>query len=167
MSHLGFGLPYAIALQLQHPDAAGGQHHRRRLLRLHAERARHRAPLPAAGASRSIHNNAAWGIIRAGQRAQLDFEFGTGLEGTDYAAIARGFGCHGEIVTRARGRGAGDRTRARASGLPAVLDCRTRFVPHPAVPRFGSMNRFGFDALTRSAPTSMTVTSLLAHDRAP
>ena len=31
----------------------------------------------------------AWGIIRAGQRKQLDFELATGLEDTDYAAIAR------------------------------------------------------------------------------
>jgi hypothetical protein len=36
--------------------------------------------------------------------------------------------------------------RARASGLPAVIDCRTRFVPHPCLPAFASMNRFGFDA---------------------
>src|SRR6185436_13799353 len=38
------------------------------------------------------------------------------------------------------------------SGLPAVIDCRTKFLPHPAMPMFGSMNRFGFDALTRSGP---------------
>ena len=71
---------------------------------------------------------------------------GTGLEGTDYAAIARGFGCHGETVTRAE-EVAPAIARALASGLPAVLDCRTRFVPHPAGPMFGSMNRYGFDAL--------------------
>ena len=39
--------------------------------------------------------------------------------------------------------------RARASGLPGVIDARTRFVPHPASPAFGRMNRYGFDALTR------------------
>lgn len=94
-----------------------------------------------------IHNNAAWGIIRSGQRKQLDFEMGTGLEDTDYAAVARGFGCHGEVVTRAEDV-APAMQRAIASGLPAVLDCRTRFVPHPAGPMFGSMNKFGFDALT-------------------
>jgi hypothetical protein len=41
--------------------------------------------------------------------------------------------------------------RAFASGLPAVLDCRTRFVPHPVVPAFGSMNSYGFDAEVRPA----------------
>ena len=78
-----------------------------------------------------IHNNAAWGIIRSGQRAQLDFEFGTSLEGTDYAAIARGFGCFGEVVTRARGRGAGDGARAGlgpagGAGLPHALRAASR-----------------------------------------
>ena len=95
-----------------------------------------------------IHNNAAWGIIRAGQRKQLDFEMGTSLEGCDYAAVARGFGCHGEVVTQLEEVGLAIQ-RALASGLPAVLDCRTRFVPHPAGPMFGAMNQYGFDALTR------------------
>jgi acetolactate synthase-1/2/3 large subunit len=31
--------------------------------------------------------------------------------------------------------------------MPAVIDCRTTFVPHPAMPMFGSMNRYGFGAL--------------------
>ena len=35
---------------------------------------------------------------------------------------------------------------AQASGLPSVIDCRTRFVPHPCLPAFGSMNRYGFVA---------------------
>jgi acetolactate synthase-1/2/3 large subunit len=89
-----------------------------------------------------IHNNAAWGIIRAGQRKQHDFEFATDLEGSDYAAIARGFGCHGESVRRLA-EVAPAIARALASGLPAVIDCRTRFVPHPCLPAFGSMNRYG------------------------
>jgi acetolactate synthase-1/2/3 large subunit len=90
-----------------------------------------------------IHNNAAWGIIAAGQRRQFDFELGTELTGTDYAAIARGFGCHGESID-APSHVAGAIDRARASGLPAVIDCRTRFEPHPCMPAFGAMNRFGF-----------------------
>jgi len=87
---------------------------------------------------------------RAGQGMRWDFGMGTSLEGTDYAAIARGFGCHGEVVTRAQDV-APAIERAIASGLPAVLDCRTRFLPHPAGPMFGAMNKFGFEALTRVA----------------
>jgi acetolactate synthase-1/2/3 large subunit len=147
MCQLGFGLPYAIALQLQHPgrpvlNITGDGSFGFSLNELDTAR---RAGTPVVTV---IHNNAAWGIIRAGQKAQLDFEFGTGLEGSDYAAIARGFGCFGETVESPEAV-AGALARAFASGLPAVLDCRTRFVSHPAAAAFGRMNRFGFDALTR------------------
>ena len=150
MSQLGFGLPYAMALQIINPgkpvlnltgDGAFG-------FTLNELDSARRHGLPVVNV---IHNNAAWGIIRSGQRTQLDFELGTSLEGSDYAAIARGFGCHGETVTRA-GDVAAALRRALESGLPAVLDCRTRFVPHPCMPGFGSMNRYSFDALTRPAP---------------
>ena len=92
-----------------------------------------------------IHNNAAWGVIRAGQKAQFDFELGTSLADTDYAAIARGFGCYGETVKQPSDV-APAIARARRSGLPAVIDCQTRFVPHPCMPMFGRMNRYGFQA---------------------
>ena len=149
MAQLGFGLPYALALQLQHPrhpvfnitgDGAFGF----TLQELDTAR---RYSLPVINV---IHNNAAWGIIRAGQKAQLDFELGTSLAETDYAAIARGFGCFGETV-RQPSEVAPTIARARESGLPAVLDCQTRFVPHPCMPAFGRMNRYGFEALTTAA----------------
>jgi acetolactate synthase-1/2/3 large subunit len=147
MSHLGFGLPYALALQAQQPgrpvfNITGDGSFGFTLNELDTAR-RYRLPVVNV-----IHNNAAWGIIRQGQRMQLDFEMGTSLEGTDYAAVARGFGCHGENVTHLEEVGPAIQ-RALASGLPAVLDCRTRFVPHPAGPMFGAMNKYGFDALTR------------------
>jgi len=142
MSHLGFGLPYALALKATRPGLpvlllTGDGSFGFTMNELDTAR-RHRLPVLSI-----IHNNQAWGIIRAGQRKALDFELGTALEGTDYAAIARGFGCHGERVDRPE-QVAPAMARALASGLPAVLDCRTRFVPHPAMPMFGSMNRFGF-----------------------
>ena len=152
MSHLGFGLPAAMALQLLHPGKAvfnltGDGAFGFTINELDSAR-RHGLPV-----INVIHNNEAWGIIRMGQRKQFDFELGSGLEGTDYAAIARGFGCHGEGVHHADEVGPAIR-RALASGKPAVIDCRTRFEPHPCMPGFGSMNRYGFDALTlkRSAP---------------
>jgi thiamine pyrophosphate-dependent acetolactate synthase large subunit-like protein len=153
MSQLGFGLPYALALQLLHPgrpvvnitgDGAFGF----TLQELDTAR-RHGLP-----AVTIIHNNAAWGIIQAGQRAHLGFELGTSLAGTDYAAIARGFGCLGETVTRPDELGPALR-RALSSGLPSVIDCRTCFVPHPCLPAFGRMNQYGFDALTRPVNSAM------------
>ena len=82
-----------------------------------------------------IHNNAAWGVIGLGQK-KMGFDLGADLSGTDYAAIARGFGIHGELVTELADLGPAIR-RSLASGLPAVIDCRTRFVPHPMMPAFG------------------------------
>lgn len=156
MSHLGFGLPYAMALQHLHPGRpvvliTGDGSFGFTLQELDSAR-RHGLPVVTI-----IHNNAAWGVIRAGQRMQ-GFEFGTALEGTDHAAIARGFGCYGEVVERADEVGAALQ-RALTSGLPAVLDCRTRFLPHPCMPAFGSMNRYGFEALTGvtgEAPSAST-----------
>jgi acetolactate synthase-1/2/3 large subunit len=150
MSQLGFGLPAAMAWQLLHPGRAvfnltGDGSFGFALVELDSAR-RHRLPV-----INVVHNNQAWGIIRQGQRKQFDFELGTGLEGTDYAAIARGFGCHGERVEKLRDV-APAIARALASGLPAVLDCRTRFVPHPCLPAFGSMNRYGFDAARSGEP---------------
>jgi acetolactate synthase-1/2/3 large subunit len=150
MCQLGYGLPAALGLALTHPgrpvfnltgDGAFG-------FTLNELDAARRLRLPVISI---VHNNAAWGVIRQGQRMALDFELGTDLEDTDYAAIARGFGCHGEVVTQVD-QIAPAMARARASGLPAVLDCRTRFLSHPCMPAFGSMNRYGFGALERAAP---------------
>ena len=128
MAHLGFGLPYALALQARASGAHGRERHGRRrfgftLAELDTAR-RHGLPVVTV-----IHDNAAWGVIRFGQ-ARAGFELDTALEGADYAAVARAFGCHGETVTNAAEiRPALD--RALASGLPAVVDVQTRFVPHP------------------------------------
>lgn len=141
MSHLGFGLPYAMALKATRPErpavlVTGDGSFGFTMNELDTAR---RYGLPVLVI---IHNNEAWGIIRSGQKNALGFEMGTSLEGSDYAAIARGFGCHGERVQDPE-QVAPAIARALASGLPAVLDCRTFFVPHPAMPMFGSMNRFG------------------------
>lgn len=146
MCQLGFGLPYAIALQIEHPDRlvlniTGDGSFGFTIQELDTAR---RSRLPVISI---VHNNAAWGIIRAGQRAQLDFEMGTSLDGTDYAAIARGFGCFGETVMHSEDFPAA-LARAVQSGLPAVIDCQTQFIPHPNLKAFGRMNAYGFDALT-------------------
>jgi len=137
MSQLGYGLPAAIALQLAHPgqrvfnltgDGAFGFS----LQELDTAR---RLQLPVINV---IHNNGDWGIIRfAYQRAGTRLD--DNLAGTDYAAIARGFGCHGETVTHVA-EFAPALARALASGLPAVLDCRVRFEPHPCLPQFAQMS---------------------------
>ena len=144
MAHLGFGLPYAMAMQLTDPERpvfniTGDGGFGFTLQELDTAR-RYQLPVITV-----IHNNESWGVIRQGQSKQFGFELGTGLEDTDYADIARGFGCHGEHVSDVDGV-APAIERGLASGLPAVIDCRTRFVPHPAMAAFGNMNRFGTTA---------------------
>lgn len=152
MCQLGFGLPWALALKRMEPArpvllVTGDGSFGFTLQELDTARRERLAVVTV------VHNNAAWGVIRAGQRKALDFELGTALDGTDHAAIARGFGCHGETVTEVQ-QLAPALQRALASGLPAVLDCRTRFVPHPAMPAFGSMNRYGFAMPGEAGPAT-------------
>ena len=125
MSQLGFGLPYALSLQLQHPgrlvvNITGDGSFGFTLQELDTAR---RAGLPVITL---IHNNAAWGIIRAGQSGSSISSSAPAWTALDYAAIARGFGCHGETVTRVRGCRACDRARAslrssRGHRLPHAL----------------------------------------------
>lgn len=140
MSQLGFGLPWAMALQLMHParpvfnitgDGAFG------FSMQELDTAR-RYGLPVINV---IHNNASWGIIKAGYN-KSGFDIGTDLSNTNYADIARGFGCYGEVVERVDDIKPALK-RAIDSKLPAVLDCRVRFEPHPGMSSFGKMSAAG------------------------
>lgn len=140
LCQLGFGLPYALALKAARPERpvfllTGDGSFGFAAAELDTAR-RHRLPVVSI-----IHNNAAWGVIGLSQKRQ-NFALGCDLDGTDYAAIARGFGCHGEIVTSPDAVAPAIR-RALESGLPAVLDCRVRFEPHPCMPAFGRMGGYG------------------------
>jgi acetolactate synthase-1/2/3 large subunit len=138
MAHLGFGVPYAHALKLLFPDRAvlnitGDGAFGFTLQELDTAR-RH-----GIAAVHVIHNNEQWGVIRVGQE-RAGFELGTALEGADYAEIARAFGCHGERISR-REEVAPALAGALSSGLPAVIDARVRFEPHPGLPRFAAAGR--------------------------
>jgi acetolactate synthase-1/2/3 large subunit len=135
MAHLGFGLPCALALKALHPGRAavnitGDGAFGFTMAELDTAR---RLGLAAVTV---IHDNASWGVIRLGQ-SRGGFELGTDLEGTDYAAVARALGCHGERIERPE-QVAPALERALASGLPAVIDARVAFVPHPGMRRFAA-----------------------------
>jgi acetolactate synthase-1/2/3 large subunit len=138
MAHLGFGIPYALALAAEFPDRAvvnitGDGAFGFTVAELDTAR---RYGLNAVHV---IHNNAAWGVIRLGQSHQ-DFELGTDLGGTDYAAIARAFGCHGERIEQPE-QVHPALERALASGLPAVIDAQVGFEAHPGMRRFAAAGR--------------------------
>ncbi|MGI4877876.1 MAG: thiamine pyrophosphate-binding protein [Janthinobacterium lividum] len=134
MSHLGFGLPAAIGLAVTRPDRrafciTGDGSFGFSLQELDTARRY------GVNVVTIVHNNGAWGVIRAAQKMR-DFELGTDLSGTDYAAIARGFGCHGEVVERSD-QIDGAMIRALDAGKPAVIDARVAWVPHPMFKTFG------------------------------
>ncbi len=135
MAHLGFGLPAAVALARCFPD--------RRSFCLTGDGAfgftvqeLDTARRYGARVITVVHNNAAWGVIRAAQ-SKSGFEMGTDLGGTDYAAIARGFGCHGERLETPEQLGPAMR-RALLAETPAVIAARVAFVPHPMMRFFGA-----------------------------
>lgn len=69
-----------------------------------------------------VFNDGCWNMIKGGQDLMFGGRrVGSMIEGSDYAAVARGFGCYGRRVERAEDI-APAYLEARASGLPAVLD---------------------------------------------
>jgi thiamine pyrophosphate-dependent acetolactate synthase large subunit-like protein len=135
MAHLGFGLPYALALKAHFPDRTavnitGDGAFGFTLVELDTARRYGLAAITV------IHDNEAWGVIRLGQE-RGGFELGTELRGSDYVAIARAFGCHAERIEEP-GEVAPALERAIDSGLPAVIDARVGFEPHPGMRRFAA-----------------------------
>ena len=132
-AQLGFGLPWALALKLQHPDKpvldiTGDGSLGFTIQELDTAR---RYGLNVIVV---VHDNEGFGIVREQQRG-LDYELGATLQGTDYVAIAQAFGCHAERVTRPE-EIAPALDRSLASGRPAVVDVRTFFEYHPSILQF-------------------------------
>jgi thiamine pyrophosphate-dependent acetolactate synthase large subunit-like protein len=140
-SQLGYGTPYAHAIKLLHPDRpvfsiTGDGSFGFTLQELDTAR---RYGIQVV---HIIHNNSAWGIQQSSQRNMYNYSYGVELSETNYADIARGFGCYGERITDiAEIKPA--LKRALASGLPAVIDVEVRFEPHPAKKYIGAMSSAG------------------------
>ena len=150
--HLGTGQPFANSLKLANPDRlvvnfCGDGGFGMTLQELDTA-ARHGLPV-----INVINNDGGWGMCKAGQLMlygpegcnRIDQDFGP----ADYAAIARGFGCHGETVESVEGiRPALE--RAIASGTPAVLDVKVQPVFHPM---FGMMAAVVLQGCQMPAPS--------------
>ena len=71
-----------------------------------------------------VVNNGIYGTIRMHQERNYPGRtIGSGLEGTDFAALARAYGAHGEVVTETDGF-AEAFERAQACGKPALIELR-------------------------------------------
>ncbi len=135
---LGFGTPYAHAIKLLHPD--------RPVINITGDGSFGFTIQELDTARRYgiqvihiIHNNAAWGIQQSSQRKLYNYEFGVDLSETNYAEIARGFGCYGERISRPEEIKPA-LERAINSGLPAVIDVEVFFESHPAKKYLGAVS---------------------------
>lgn len=123
IGQLGVGIPYAIGAKFAHPN--------RPVVNISGDGAflfnvqdldtavRYKLPIITV-----IGNNAAWGMIKSGQKYNWGKRYiDTDLPGTDYALIAKGFGCYAETVEKPEDIQPALQ-RAIDSGLPAVIDVK-------------------------------------------
>jgi acetolactate synthase-1/2/3 large subunit len=121
---MGYGVPAAIAAKLTHPDrpvvAFAGDGCFLMTGQELATAALHEVPIVVV-----IVNNGMYGTIRMHQElAHPGRVVGTDLRNPDFAALARAFGAHGELVTETAEFPAAFE-RALASGVAAVIELRT------------------------------------------
>ena len=120
---MGYGLPAAIAASLEHPDRVvvcmAGDGCLQMTVNELSTAAQHGArPIVV------VANNGRYGTIRMHQEKQYPGRVsGTDLANPDFAALARAYGGHGEVVTQDDAFGPAFR-RARDSGRLAVIELR-------------------------------------------
>lgn len=130
MGHLGSGLPAANAAKMARPDTpvilVTGDGATGCTVQELETAVRYRLKIIAV-----VFNDSHWGMYRPlkDQVFQND-NFGTQLTDVDFAAVARGFGCHAEQVKCADDL-AGAFQRAMAADGPALLDVKADFTSHP------------------------------------
>jgi acetolactate synthase-1/2/3 large subunit len=120
---MGYGFPAAISASLEHPDRTvvclAGDGCFQMTCNEMSTAVQHGAkPIVV------VMNNGRYGTIRMHQEKHYPARVsGTALVNPDFAAFARAYGGHGELVERSEDF-AGAFARAVASGLPSVIECR-------------------------------------------
>ena len=120
---MGYGFPAAVAAKLEHPGRtvvcmAGDGDFQMTLNEMSTARQYGAAVITV------VCNNGRYGTIRMHQERHYPGRVsGTDLFNPDYAALARAYGGHGELVERTEDFAAAFE-RAQRSGLPAVIELR-------------------------------------------
>jgi acetolactate synthase-1/2/3 large subunit len=129
MGHLGFGLPFANAAKLAHPnrpvvcitgDGAFGC-----TVQELETAARYELNIVVV-----VFNDSHWGMYKPFGEALRNPDFGTKLTKVDFAKVAEGFGCHGERISGVDALPDAFQ-RALGAGKPAVIDVEVEYTPHP------------------------------------
>ncbi|NVM29825.1 MAG: thiamine pyrophosphate-binding protein [Candidatus Helarchaeota archaeon] len=139
MGHLGTSIPYAIGAKLAAPNrqvctiSGDGAI----MINIQELETAKRCGLPFICV---VANNSAWGMIKAGQRYTFKKRFiDVDFSDTNFAEIAKGFGCYGERVTDPN-EIQGALQRAKDANLPAIIDVVTKFLPH-------NVDKIGLEAM--------------------
>ncbi|SLN44169.1 thiamine pyrophosphate-binding protein [Roseisalinus antarcticus] len=120
---MGYGFPAAVSAALQHPERvvvcmAGDGCFQMTLNEMSTAVQHGAAPIVV------VCNNGQYGTIRMHQERHYPGRVsGTALANPDFAALARAYGGHGELVTRSEDF-ADAFARARAAGVLAVIELR-------------------------------------------
>lgn len=120
---MGYGFPAAISAKLEHPGRVvvclAGDGDFQMTLNEFSTAVQHGAAVIVI-----VANNGRYGTIRMHQERHYPGRVsGTDLANPDFAALARAYGGHGELVTEGA-EFAGAFQRAEASGKPAVIELR-------------------------------------------
>jgi len=136
MGHLGVGIPYAIGAKISKPDkqvvciTGDGSF----MFNIQDLETAVRLKLPIIIV---VANNSCWGMIKSGQKNNLKKRYcDVDFPETNYAEIAKGFGCYGEKVKKPEDLKPALQ-RAAESGKPAVIDVEVAFETPPAMKVIG------------------------------
>ncbi len=129
MGHLGFGLPFANAAKLAHPD--------RPVICMTGDGALGCTVQELETAARYglnivvlLLNDSYWGMYKPFGEMLENPNFGTKLTKVDFAKVAEGFGCHGQTIKTLEALPAAFE-QAMQAGKPAVIDIEVEYTVHP------------------------------------
>jgi acetolactate synthase-1/2/3 large subunit len=129
MGHLGFGLPFANAAKLAHPD--------RPVICITGDGALGCTVQELETAARYgldivliVFNDSHWGMYKPFGEILGNPNFGTKLTQVDFAKVAEGFGCYGQSIVSLE---ALPKAFAKAlnAGKPSVINVAVEYTPHP------------------------------------
>jgi acetolactate synthase-1/2/3 large subunit len=140
MGHLGTGIPHAIGAQIAHPDKqvvvinGDGSF----MFNVQELDTAVRLNLPIIVI---VANNCAWGMIKSKQKGELKKRYcDVDLPPTNYAEIAKGFGCYGEKIEKPEDIKPAIQ-RAIDSKKPAVIDVDMAFETPIAMKVIGTLKK--------------------------
>jgi len=139
MGHLGVAVGFGIGAKLAHPDKQVIAMCGDGSFMMNVQDLETATRLGLKNLIFVIANNSAWGMLKSGQKLFCSKRYiDVDLNDFDYAKMAEGFGCYGEVVTEPEEIKPA-LERAKNSGKTAVIDVKIAFGTPDATKLLGSM----------------------------